>query len=146
SGAVGHGLVGTIDKLTACCISAAADSYYRRLIGPQFESGASTSAESAGAQAAPPLPKAWMFHGMVGRSELMQRLFDQIRRFADGTTSVLIVGETGTGKELVARAVHACGPQHRGPFIAVNCAALPRELIESELFGYVRGAFSGATT
>jgi two-component system response regulator HydG len=84
-----------------------------------------------------------MFHGMVGRSGAMQAFFDRIRRVAAAGTPVLVVGETGTGKELVARAVHACQPQ-RGPFIAVDCAALPRELTASELLGYVRGAFSGA--
>ena len=86
------------------------------------------------------------WHGMVGRSAVMQRVFDRIARIARGSSPVLILGETGTGKELVARAIHAAGPRRDGPFIAVNCAALPRELIESELFGYRRGAFSGAMT
>jgi two-component system NtrC family response regulator len=89
-------------------------------------------------------PAAW--HGMVGRSVTMQRLYERIARVAAATSPVLILGETGTGKELVARAIHAAGPRREGPFIAVNCAALPRELIESELFGYRRGAFSGAIT
>jgi two-component system NtrC family response regulator len=89
-------------------------------------------------------PASW--HGMVGRSATMQRLFERIARVAGATSPVLILGETGTGKELVARAIHAAGPRRSGPFIAVNCAALPRELIESELFGYRRGAFSGAMT
>jgi DNA-binding NtrC family response regulator len=86
------------------------------------------------------------FHGMVARSAAMQRVFDKIDRIAPAASPVLILGETGTGKELVARAIHQCGNRGTGPFIAVNCAALPRELIESELFGYRRGAFSGAVT
>jgi transcriptional regulator with PAS, ATPase and Fis domain len=84
------------------------------------------------------------FHGVVGRSPAMQQVFEQIRRAAAGRGPVLITGETGTGKELVARAMHKLSPRRTRPFVAVNCAALPRELIESELFGYQRGAFSGA--
>ena len=84
------------------------------------------------------------FHGMVGRSAAMQRVYAQVTRVAAGGAPVLIVGETGTGKELIARAIHDASPRRSGPFVAVNCAALPRELIESELFGYRRGAFSGA--
>jgi DNA-binding NtrC family response regulator len=76
----------------------------------------------------------------------MRRIMDQVARIGPGTAPVLVLGETGTGKELVARAVHASGPRGSGPFIAVNCAALPRELVESELFGYQRGAFSGAVS
>jgi transcriptional regulator with PAS, ATPase and Fis domain len=83
---------------------------------------------------------------MAARSDAMHAVFRKIRRVATHLAPVLIIGETGTGKELVARAIHAAGPRRDGPFVAVNCAALPRELIESELFGYRRGAFSGAAT
>ena len=83
---------------------------------------------------------------MVGRSAEMQRVFEQIRGLAQGIAPVLIAGETGTGKELIARAIHNEGSRRGGPFVAVNCAALPGELVESELFGYKRGAFSGAVT
>jgi hypothetical protein len=85
-----------------------------------------------------------VFHGIVGRARMMRRLFEQIGRVAVGSGPVLVLGETGTGKELIARAIHGAGPRADGPFIALNCAALPRELIEAELFGYKRGAFSGA--
>lgn len=72
---------------------------------------------------------------MVGTSSAMQQLVQEVRRVAQGAAPVLVIGETGTGKELVARAIHACSPRQTAPFVAVNCAALPRELIESELFG-----------
>jgi transcriptional regulator with PAS, ATPase and Fis domain len=76
----------------------------------------------------------------------MRRLYQRIEAAASTRGNLLIVGETGTGKELVARAVHDCSVRAARPFIALNCAALPKDLIESELFGYKRGAFSGATT
>jgi two-component system response regulator PilR (NtrC family) len=81
---------------------------------------------------------------IVGNSRVIQDLRELIARIGPSTSSVVITGESGTGKELVARALHAAGADERAPFIAVNCAALPRELMESELFGHVRGAFTGA--
>jgi DNA-binding NtrC family response regulator len=79
-----------------------------------------------------------------GESQAMQRVRQRIREYAAAEATVLIGGETGTGKELVARALHAASPRAAGPFVAVNCAALPLELVESELFGSIRGAFTGA--
>ncbi len=84
------------------------------------------------------------FHGLVGASPQMRTLYDRIEAAARMAGTILIVGESGTGKELVARAIHECGKATPTPFIALNCAALPKDLIESELFGYKRGAFSGA--
>jgi len=81
---------------------------------------------------------------MIGQSAPMQRLFKEIDRVAPTKASVLITGESGTGKELVSRALHQLSPRKNGPFVKVNCAAIPRELIESELFGHERGAFTGA--
>jgi len=81
---------------------------------------------------------------IIGHSKAMQEVFGLIRHVADSGTTVLIVGETGTGKELVARAIHENSPRRKGPLIQVNCAALPDTLIESELFGFEKGAFTGA--
>jgi two-component system response regulator AtoC len=82
--------------------------------------------------------------GLVGSSPAMQQLFESIRQVAPEKATVLIAGETGTGKELVARAIHAGSPRSNGLFVAVNCAAIPHEMLESELFGHEKGAFTGA--
>ena len=84
------------------------------------------------------------FRGLVGSSEAMQRLYRRVERVGDSQATVLVEGESGTGKELVARAIHDCSPRRHGPFVAVNCAALSPSLLESELFGHERGAFTGA--
>ncbi|HEX7127204.1 MAG TPA: sigma 54-interacting transcriptional regulator [Thermodesulfobacteriota bacterium] len=83
-------------------------------------------------------------HGLVGRSPAMRRLFALLARVAATGSTVLVTGETGTGKELVARALHAASPRRHGPFVAVNCGALAAEVVESELFGHEKGAFTGA--
>jgi len=84
------------------------------------------------------------FHGIIGRSAGMLALFRKIQALGPADASVIITGETGTGKELVARALHAESPRHPGPFEAVNCTAISEELLESELFGHERGSFTGA--
>ncbi|WP_432770507.1 MAG: sigma-54-dependent Fis family transcriptional regulator [Sphingopyxis sp.] len=83
-------------------------------------------------------------HGLVGRAPAMQAVYRTIARLASNDLAVLILGESGTGKEVVARAVHATGLRRAGPFVAINMAAIPRELIEAELFGHEKGAFTGA--
>jgi two-component system response regulator AtoC len=85
-------------------------------------------------------------YGIVGRSRRMQEVIRTAEMVAETKSTVLITGETGTGKELVARAIHARSAQRDMPLVTVNCAAIPEPLLESELFGYVRGAFTGATT
>jgi DNA-binding NtrC family response regulator len=84
------------------------------------------------------------FPGLIGRSPAMSRIFRLIENLEHGETTVLLTGESGTGKEVVAHAIHARSPRRAGPFVAVSCGALPGELLESELFGHVRGAFTGA--
>lgn len=85
------------------------------------------------------------YAGIIGQSPAMKKVFERVRLLADSEASVMITGESGTGKELVARALHNTGPRRTGPFVPVNCAALPSDVLESELFGHIRGSFTGAT-
>ena len=88
--------------------------------------------------------KEYSFHQILGKSKAIQAVFDLIRRVADSPTNVLITGESGTGKELVAKAIHYNSDRREAPFIPINCAAIPEQLLESELFGHMRGAFTDA--
>jgi len=81
---------------------------------------------------------------LIGESPAMKKLLEEIRRVAPSSAKVLIVGENGTGKELLARAIHEASPRRDGPYVKLNCAAIPRDLVESELFGHEKGAFTGA--
>ncbi len=113
--------------------------------GPKLREGYSEiiealprTASSDAGPAVEPLP------GMIGVSQAMRNVYRLARLVALRSTTVLLTGETGTGKELVAKAIHLLSPRQKQPFITVNCAAIPESLLESELFGYARGAFTGA--
>jgi len=88
--------------------------------------------------------KTWSRQSIVGKSPALQDIFDLIERVGPSNTNVLITGESGTGKEVIARALHTSSPRADKPFMAINCTAIPETLMESELFGYVKGAFTGA--
>jgi DNA-binding NtrC family response regulator len=92
------------------------------------------------------LDRSWRFGDIIGRSASMQEVFETIRRLAQTDADVLIMGETGTGKELVARAIHRGSARKAGRFVPVDCGAIPEDLLESEFFGHERGAFTGAVT
>lgn len=85
------------------------------------------------------------FPDIVGQSQDMLKIYDLMERVADSDSNIVITGETGTGKGLIARAIHKCSHRHDKPFIHINCGAIPENLVESEFFGHVRGAFTGAT-
>ncbi|MGE3684328.1 MAG: sigma-54-dependent transcriptional regulator [Bdellovibrionales bacterium] len=92
------------------------------------------------------IKKTWALNEIVGRSAPMNEIFDLVERVASSTSSVLITGESGTGKEVIAKAIHQRSPRHSKNFVAVNCTAIPDTLLESELFGHVKGSFTGAMT
>jgi DNA-binding NtrC family response regulator len=113
----------------------------RDILSAAKRTDAATVAATAPATADPSLSTY-----MVGASPVLLRVFDAIRRYAVSSAPVLVTGESGTGKELVARAIHERSSWSAGPFVAINCGALPTSLIGSELFGYEKGAFTGATS
>ena len=86
------------------------------------------------------------FNHIIGESDAMKEVYKMVERISQATSNVLITGESGTGKELVARAIHSNGPRTKRPFLAINCGAIPKDLVESELFGHKKGAFTGATS
>ncbi|MEO0698738.1 MAG: sigma-54 dependent transcriptional regulator, partial [Pseudomonadota bacterium] len=91
-----------------------------------------------------PMAEADSFHGFIGQSPAMKAVFRTIESVADSKATVFVTGESGTGKEVTAEAIHAASKRRKGPFVAINCGAIPENLLESELFGHVKGAFTGA--
>ncbi len=92
------------------------------------------------------LRKRYNFKGLIGHSEPMEKVYELIEKIADTDSTVLILGESGTGKELIAKTIHFNSSRAQGPFVPLNCAAIPKDLLESELFGHEKGAFTGAVT
>ncbi len=130
----------SFDKLSHCRMIVMADTYFRAqsaLVGTRIK-------ELEREAARLPVGERSGFHGLVGASAAMRELYRRVEAASATRGTVLIVGESGTGKELVARALHECGSRASAPFVALNCAAIPKDLIESELFGHKRGAFTGA--
>ena len=120
----------------------------RQVLLEKIDQALQLSAPSGGENSAEPLsaggqPEEWLA-GMVFRSSRMAELMEEARMVAASDASVLIRGESGTGKEVLARAIHLASPRSKGPFVAINCGAIPEQLLESELFGHVKGAFTGA--
>lgn len=129
------------DKLCHVRILLLVESYARAAASPASpRTGGESDARLSGPRART------SFHGLVGRGIAMNALYDRIEAAAHSRGTILVVGESGSGKELVARAIHEAGADGGRAFVALNCAALPKDLIESELFGYKRGAFSGANS
>lgn len=126
--------------------AAGAFDYFPKPFDLDQVTSAVAAALAAAAASAPPRPAPVEALPMIGRSPAMQAVYRLIARLVPTDLPALILGESGTGKELVARALHDLGPRRASPFVAVNMAAIPRELIESELFGHERGAFTGAAT
>lgn len=93
---------------------------------------------------APPKETEGSFHGFIGASDTMRVVYQKIKSVAQSKASVFITGDSGTGKELCAEAVHALSPRAAGPFVAINCGAIPKDLMESEIFGHLKGSFTGA--
>ncbi|HSD09358.1 MAG TPA: sigma 54-interacting transcriptional regulator [Candidatus Binatia bacterium] len=141
TGTTGHTYM-VFDKLSHCRMIVLADAYFQSIHAAERTRIRELERDAAalGAKARS------RFQGLVGAAVPMRQLYERIEAAASTRGTVLVVGESGTGKELVARAIHECASSPRAPFVALNCAAIPRELIESELFGYKRGAFSGAAT
>ncbi len=113
----------------------------RRPVGGASQGVSTATGNELDAAAVPPLH----FDLLIGESAAMQRVYDWIEKVGRSDSSVLITGESGTGKELVARAIHGCSRRAAGPWVPLNCAALPAPLLESEMFGHAAGAFTGAT-
>lgn len=132
------------DKVSHCRIMVLVEAYFHTL--NEYGEAKARSLTQEPIRSSSDLRQITSFFGIVGRSAAIQNVFQRIGAAAASTGTVFIVGETGTGKELVARAIHQLSSNKASPFVPANCSALSRELIESELFGFKRGAFTGAVS
>jgi two-component system response regulator PilR (NtrC family) len=112
---------------------------FKRIVSEAIQTKSSTASSEEDQ-----IKRPYYFGSLVGESDQMKRVYDLIRRVSQTKTNIMISGESGTGKELVAKAIHNLSPRKENPFVVINCAGLPESLIESELFGYKKGAFTGA--
>jgi DNA-binding NtrC family response regulator len=137
---------GTVDNAVQAMKLGAADFLCKPVSVNQLVSAIGVAADKVGQQLPPVTEKAIASSPIIAKSAMMLQLMDEIKTIAPYKINVLITGETGTGKELTARAVHLSSPRAKKEFIALNCAAIPEQLLEDELFGHVKGAFTGAQT
>jgi two-component system, NtrC family, response regulator AtoC len=137
--------MGTIDMAVEAMKRGATDFITKPFAIPTLLGAISVAAERVSRQALQP-DKGISGIDVVARSASMQKVFEQVKAIAPFNTTVLLTGETGTGKEIVAQAIHRQSPRHTHPMVPLNCAAIPENLLEDELFGHVKGAFTGAQT
>ena len=136
---------GTIEVAVQAMKLGAADFLSKPISISDFETVIKVAVDKLGRHPAPVRGRR-ASDSLVAKSEIMKNLMTQVETIAPFKLNALITGETGTGKELIARAVHRLGPRCKSPFVAINCAAIPEQLLEDELFGHVKGAFTGAQT
>ena len=137
---------GTVDNAVEAMKRGATDFLTKPFALDALSSTISVAAERVSRQALSATGKGMAAIGIIAESPVMKKLFEQVAAIAPFNTTVLITGETGTGKEMVARAIHQQSPRRGRPLVALNCAAVPEQLLEDELFGHVKGAFTGAQT
>ncbi|GAB5348331.1 sigma-54-dependent transcriptional regulator [Alteriqipengyuania sp. 357] len=139
---------GSLSRAIAAMRLGAFDFLVKPVAGARLLSTVRTACEQTPADKAPAKPKVSAskdgFHGFIGRSPAMRQVYQTIQQVADSRAAVFVTGESGTGKEVTAEAIHAAGRRKSKAFVAINCGAIPENLLESELFGHVKGAFTGA--
>lgn len=138
--------LGAVDFLSKPFRLAEAELKLRLAVAKHGKASSTRPSTRPGPDARTTAPAEGKYHGMVGAAPAMQALYKQIERVAKYGSTIVVQGESGTGKELIARALHDASPRRDRPFVAVNCAAIPENLMESELFGHVKGAFTDAST
>jgi len=141
-----HGSIGkAVDAMRLGAYDFLEKPFDSRRLRSTVKSALALARNRAGADHSFESSKSKQFHSFVGASEIMHDIYELIKRAAPSKASVFITGESGTGKELCAEALHRQSARSDGPFIALNCAAIPKDLMESEIFGHIKGAFTGAT-